>query len=422
MDKFEYLSGLPEVGIVPRAPHVGPLLRELYEQEHGRGGFSGKVAHTYHLYPPNNWLPGETRALDGGAFAPDWESPLEPIGGIHHALEATAPAAPRDVYRGMARLVANATVTMNVTAPAVSMDYFFEHHSATCVYFIHEGRGILETTFGPIEYRKGDFLILPKGTLHRFVLAAGPQYYWMYESFAGDPQKSETASTGRFITHSASDYKFPRSLDTRNEAGHFEVISKTGTVYMRRVHPTHPLDVVGWRGDYLPYRFAVEDVRPLVADRSHGAALRPHRLHAAGLLSVRLHGALRGARRHVAAVLSQEPRLPRDHRLPLRRFLQPRRGDPRRHGHTPSRRAPPRTAARGPESIHGGPPARDLARGRDHGGLRGAGADVAVRPRPVAGGLHGKLGGLHDRSALRVPRDPPRRRAGGGGGVGLGAR
>jgi hypothetical protein len=49
VDKFEYLSGLPEVGIVPRAPHVGPLLRELYEQEHGRGGFSGKVAHTYHL-------------------------------------------------------------------------------------------------------------------------------------------------------------------------------------------------------------------------------------------------------------------------------------------------------------------------------------------------------------------------------------
>jgi homogentisate 1,2-dioxygenase len=27
--------------------------------------------------------------------------------------------------------------------------------------------------------------------------------------------------------------------------------------------------VIGWRGDYLPYRFAVEDVRPLVADRSH---------------------------------------------------------------------------------------------------------------------------------------------------------
>ena len=53
------------------------------------------------------------------------------------------------------------------------------------------------------------------------------------------------------------------------EAGRFEVVSKTDGVYTRRVHPTHPFDVVGWRGDYLPYRLAVEDVRPLVADRSH---------------------------------------------------------------------------------------------------------------------------------------------------------
>jgi homogentisate 1,2-dioxygenase len=169
----------------------------------------------------------------------------------------------------MARLVSNDTVTMNVTAPAARMDYFFEHHSATLVYFVHEGRGILETMFGPIEYGKGDFLVLPKGTMHRFEPAPGRHYYWMYESFAGDPEKAEAATTGQFITHSRSDYKFPRSLDTRNEAGRFEVISKVGETYTRRVHPTHPFDVVGWRGEYLPYRFAVEDVRPLVADRTH---------------------------------------------------------------------------------------------------------------------------------------------------------
>jgi len=179
------------------------------------------------------------------------------------------PSEERDVYRGMARLVANGTVAMNVTAPSARMDYFFEHHSATLVYFVHEGRGVLETMFGPLEYDKGDFLVLPKGTMHRFELGAGRHYYWVYESFAGDPEKAEAATTGQFITHSRSDYKFPRSLDPRNEAGRFEVVSKVGEVYTRRVHPTHPFDVVGWRGDYLPYRFAVEDVRPLVADRSH---------------------------------------------------------------------------------------------------------------------------------------------------------
>src|SRR6266403_3995735 len=269
MEKFEYFSGIPEVGIVPRAPHAGPLLRHVYEQEHGRGGFAGKVSHTYHLYPPTNWLPEESRLLDGAAFAPHWESPLRPLGGVHHALGVLKPGAPADVYRGMGRLIANATAAMNVTAPSAPMDYFFEHHSATLVVFVHEGSGILETTFGPIAYRKGDFLIVPKGVTHRFEVDAGPQYYWVYESFAGDPEKAEAVTTGQFLTHSRSDYKFPRSLDTRNEAGRFEIISKTDGTYARRVHPTHPFDAVGWRGTYLPYKFAVEDVRPLVADRSH---------------------------------------------------------------------------------------------------------------------------------------------------------
>jgi homogentisate 1,2-dioxygenase len=267
VEKFEYFSGTPEVGIVPRAPHAGPLLRHLFEQEHGRGGFAGAVSHTYHLYPPTNWLPGETRVLD--AVAPQWESRLREVGGTHHALRMVAPDADTDVYRGMGRLVANATTAMNVTAPRAPMDYFFEHHSATMVFFVHQGSGTLETTFGPIAYRKGDFLIIPKGVMHRFDLGSGPHYYWMYESFAGDPEKSEAPTTGQFITHSRSDYRYPRSLATVNETGRFEIVSKVDGVYTRRVHPTHPFDVVGWRGTYLPYKFAVEDVRPLTADRSH---------------------------------------------------------------------------------------------------------------------------------------------------------
>jgi homogentisate 1,2-dioxygenase len=266
MADIEYFGGLPEVGIVPRAPHAGPLLQHVFEQEHGRGGFSGKVSHTYHLYPPTNWLPGETVGLS--AFAPDWDSPLQALGGLHHAL-SVAPAHAGDVYRGMGRLVANATTAMNVSAPRASMDYFFEHHSATMVFFAHQGSGTLETTFGPIAYGQGDFLVVPKGITHRFTLDPGAHYYWMYESFAGDPEKSESPTTGRFLTHSESDYKYPRSLQTVNEQGRFEIVSKVVGAYTRRVHPTHPFDVVGWRGDYLPYKFAVEDVRPLVADRSH---------------------------------------------------------------------------------------------------------------------------------------------------------
>ncbi len=267
MADFEYFGGVPEVGIVPRAPHAGPLLGHLYELEHGRGGFAGRVSHTYHLYPPNNWLPEETRVLD--AFAPRWESALAPLGGVHHLLTPLGADGDADVYRGMTRLVANATTAMNVTAPRAPMDYFFEHHSATLVVFVHAGGGTLETTFGPLAYGKGDFLVIPKGITHRFDPAPGAQYYWVYESFAGDPEKAEAPTTGQFLPYSRSDYRYPRSLQTVNEAGRFAIVSKVDGVYTRRVHVTHPFDVVGWRGTYLPYKLAVEDVRPLTADRSH---------------------------------------------------------------------------------------------------------------------------------------------------------
>src|SRR5215467_11756165 len=106
MEKFEYFTGIPEVGIVPRAPHAGPLLRHVYEQEHGRGGFAGKVSHTYHLYPPANWLAEEARVLEPAVFAPRWDDPMRPIGGTHHVLDVLRPEQPADVYRGMTRLVA----------------------------------------------------------------------------------------------------------------------------------------------------------------------------------------------------------------------------------------------------------------------------------------------------------------------------
>src|SRR5437870_11899666 len=104
MEKFEYFSGTPEVGIVPRAPHAGPLVRQLYVQEHGRGGFAGKVTHSYHLYPPTNWPPAETRVLAGQVWAPHRDSPVGPLGGAHRPLDVMPPDATPDAHHGVARI------------------------------------------------------------------------------------------------------------------------------------------------------------------------------------------------------------------------------------------------------------------------------------------------------------------------------
>ncbi|MBI4272219.1 MAG: hypothetical protein HY615_17920 [Candidatus Rokubacteria bacterium] len=71
MEKFEYFSGTPEVGIVPRAPHAGPLLRHVYEQEHGRGGIMADFAtparvseHAHALARPDDMTSWESYATD----------------------------------------------------------------------------------------------------------------------------------------------------------------------------------------------------------------------------------------------------------------------------------------------------------------------------------------------------------------------
>ena len=346
MEKYEYFSGLPEVGIVPRAPHAGPLLRHVFEQEHGRGGFAGKVSHTYHLYPPTNWLPDETTALD--AFA-------RRLGVA--AASASAACITRSAWRRRSRPVTSIAAwrassptppsAMNVTAPRAPMDYFFEHHSASMVFFVHEGRGHAGDDVRADRVPPGRLPHHPQG--RHAPIRAGARA----RSTSGCTSRSPAIPRSRSrpppdvsSRTARSDYRFPRSLDTRNEAGRFEIVSKVERVYTRRVHPTHPFDVIGWRGDYLPYQFAVEDVRPLVADRSH--------VPPSGHTVFKLPGCylcvftVRSVEKEGMWLpfFHQQPRLPRDARLPLRRLLQRGRRGRARHGHAASGRAAARAQAR----------------------------------------------------------------------------
>ena len=294
MDKFEYFGGLPEVGIVPRAPHAGPLLQHVYEQEHGRGGFAGKVSHTYHLYPPTNWLPAETRVLDGRAWAPDWESPLRPVGGAHHALGVARPPAPRDVYRGMARLVANATVAMNVTAPAAPDGLLLRAPLGHPRVLRPRGRRARSRPlFGPIDYGKRRLPHRAQG--HHAPLRAarrGPSTTGCTRASRAIPRRRSRPPPGSFITHSRSDYRFPRTLDTRNESGRFEIVSKVGR-HLHAARAPHP----SLRRGGLARRLPAVQVRGGGRAAAHRrplarAAVGPHRLQAARLLPLRLHRAL----------------------------------------------------------------------------------------------------------------------------------
>ena len=46
---------LMKKGDVPKQAHVG-IPEGLYEEEHGREGFSGPASHLYRTHPPTGWV------------------------------------------------------------------------------------------------------------------------------------------------------------------------------------------------------------------------------------------------------------------------------------------------------------------------------------------------------------------------------
>ena len=62
----------------------------------------------------------------------------------------------------------NDDVEISLCRPSAEMDYFYRNGEGDEVIFVHEGEGTLETIFGDLPYRVGDYIVVPRGTTYRF--------------------------------------------------------------------------------------------------------------------------------------------------------------------------------------------------------------------------------------------------------------
>ena len=75
----------------------------------------------------------------------------------------------------------NNDVEISLCRPSESMDYFFRNGEGDEVIFVHEGSGTLETIFGDVPYKDGDYIVIPRGTTYRFQ-PEGAQRYLVFET------------------------------------------------------------------------------------------------------------------------------------------------------------------------------------------------------------------------------------------------
>lgn len=236
-------------GKVARQAHVG-LPDGTVEEEYGRDGFFGRYAHLYRANAPVGW----TRI----------EGPCRPRAFDLAELPPSSALSRRDV-------LGNDDVVLSVMRLSEAMDAFARNADGDELFFVHRGAGRLETEYGPLAYRPGDYLLVPRGVMHRlaptsetFILAmeARSEITFPEKGILGqhalvDPAVLEVPTPGEGSTLAA------------DAAGEWRVDLKRDGEITRVFYPFCPMDVIGWKGTVAPMRLNVDDIRPVSCDRYH---------------------------------------------------------------------------------------------------------------------------------------------------------
>jgi homogentisate 1,2-dioxygenase len=232
-----------------------------HEELMGIRGFSGPKSLLYHLHPPTRV---ERVELESRV-----EVPYEDPGPLRHRLLRSRSLTPRgDAVGGRVLLMANDEVSLSVARPREPMEYWYRFAHGDEVVFIHEGTGVLESQFGTLAYRPGDYLVLPTGVIWRILPDPGVEQRMLAVEAHGhiEPPKRYVNSSGQLLEsapYSERDIRPPEKLVPHDELGEFEVRVKARGAITRHIYGHHPLDVVGWDGHLWPFAFNIEDFEPI---------------------------------------------------------------------------------------------------------------------------------------------------------------
>jgi homogentisate 1,2-dioxygenase len=233
-------------GETSRQAHVA-LPPGTVEDEHGRGGFYGPASHLYRRHPPTDWV-----AVDGPAVHRAFDLRL---GSVGDDLWPTLVLGNQDLSIGWHRM------------GAPFRPEFKRDADGDELFFVHAGEGVLRTEYGPLEYRPGHYLLVPRGTTYRFE-PSSPTDVLAIEAAGERFSLPDRGPLGRHAVFDPAilDVPEPEAVD---EEGEFVVVVKRGGHDTRVTYRFHPCDVVGWKGDLAPLRLHVEDLRPVVSPRYH---------------------------------------------------------------------------------------------------------------------------------------------------------
>lgn len=252
-----------KLGEVPHKRHTAFRRKDggIYQEQLMGRGFSGITSLLYTLRPPTE-LSGVERMKET-----HWEPESDPTLHLRHLRTHRLPSAGKSPVLDRTPLLFNDDIGISIAFPLAGEDVLYCNGQGDEIVFVTEGEGVLESQMGELDFTQGDYLVIPKGIIHRYRLTALQNTLYIIESrgYVRSPSRYRN-NHGQLLEHSPyceRDIRTPSRLITRDSIGEFPVMvkSRNGLQCMTLTH--HPFDTVGWDGYYYPWAFNIRDFEPI---------------------------------------------------------------------------------------------------------------------------------------------------------------
>jgi homogentisate 1,2-dioxygenase len=241
-----------------RRPDGGLYAEELM----GHEGFVGTSSLLYHTHPPTT-VKSARKVRDIR-----WEADDDTSLRHRHFLTARARKGGSPTLDRLP-LLFNADVAMLYVEPDETDAHFYRNSQADEVVYVVEGQGVLESVYGDLPYRPGDYVIVHRNILHRWRLDLSvPNKFLVFESrgHVRFPKRyrNEFGQLLEGAPFSERDIRRPAELRVHDERGDFPLLVKQYDAINELMLDHHPFDVVGWDGYFYPWAFNIHDFEPIV--------------------------------------------------------------------------------------------------------------------------------------------------------------
>ena len=255
------------LGRLPRQRHTqlrdddGHLFRE---ELMGEEGFSSDSSLLYRRGVPSAITDSRVWELPDQSRTPN--HPLKPRHLKLHDLDPIRGGCP---VEGRRLVLGNNDVRITYVVTGTDPSPLYRNAIGDECVFVESGTGVVETVFGVVPYRAGDYVLVPRATDHRWVPAEPSRLYAIEANSHIHPPKRYLSRFGQLLEHAPyceRDLHGPAET-FQVEGTDVDVLVKhrtsAGIVGSRLTYATHPFDVVGWDGCLYPYTFNIEDYMPI---------------------------------------------------------------------------------------------------------------------------------------------------------------